>query len=315
MNRTAYFLTIMTTVTLFLFSCQKDPLEEVNNGDWNHERNIINIRFKGQIGDATVIRNENDAGIEFTYNTATSTDYRAIEIDELEISYGAAASVKKGESLNFENADRQATVTVTPVHGEPLNWVITLVPFTESLLGEWNISKLVVFGGTGPEYGGAVVLNMTDKPWCWSSTYGPKAEQNNTLTFELTGITEEGNPYGTVVNNAGTDGLYADFIFHISDSLIDVNNYYRKIPAGTGTWLRDYSAGTVTFTFESGATTTATLRLAGTYDQGWGMTKTVLNHSFEFALEGTDDWNNIYTDYDKFVKRPRKYWVDLNRSK
>src|SRR5512145_2287784 len=186
MNRKIHFLAIATAVTL-LFGCEKNPLSDVESGDWNHERNIIGIRFNGQIGDASILRRENNAQIEFTYNTSASVDFSAIEITGLEISYGASASVIKGQKLNFENANRQSTITVTPVHGEPLNWVITLEPFTETLLGTWNIDKLIVFGGTGPDYGGAAVLKMTDKSWCWSTTTGPAAEEDNTLTFELTG--------------------------------------------------------------------------------------------------------------------------------
>ena len=304
------YLFIITTVALLLFSCKKDPLSEVDSGDWNHERNIIGIRFNGQVGDATIVRNGDTATIQFTYNTAASEDLSAIEIIELEISYGATASVSTGQTLDFE-ADSQAVITVTPVHGEPLDWQITLVPFSESLLGQWYIDKLAVFGGTGPEYGGAAVLYMTQKPWCWDPVTGPSAEEDNILTFELTGVTGEGNPYGTIINDPGEDGLYTDFVYVLGDSSIDLNDKYRKIPKENGTWLRDYSTGTVTFTFDNGSTSVATLRGPGTYDQGWGITKFVGVYSFEFTLEGTDDWDNIFKDYDKFVKNPRKYWVDI----
>jgi len=314
MNR-KYYILLLISAAMLLLSCQKDPLADVNSGDWNHERNIIGITFKGQVGKAIISRDGDQASIEFTYNPSVSDDYSAIEIAKLELSYGATASISTGETLNFENPNQQAVITVTPANGEPLDWVITLVTFSESLLGEWNVSKLIVFGGTGPEYGGAAVIPMTDKPWCWDASTGPATEEDNTFTFTLTDVTDEGNPYGVFVNNAGTDGKYADFVFVNNDPHIDVNGFYRKIPMGEGSWLRDYAAGTVTFTFADNSTTVATLRLAGTYDLGWDKTKTVSDTSFEFALSGTDDWNAIYSDFDKFVKRPRKYWIDLVRSK
>lgn len=314
MKRIIIPLAILTAAIL-LTGCEKDPLTDVESGDWNHERNILGIRFDGQIGKASILRNENDARIEFLYYSSTSPDLSAVEILEMEISFGASASVAKGQSLNFENPDKKATVTITPVNGEPLEWIITLVPFSESLLGTWDIDKLVVFGGTGPDYGGAAVLNMTDKPWCWSATNGPAAEEDNTLTFALEGVTPEGNPYGSFSNNAGNDALFADFMFTSGDSVINLNGFYRKIPDGTGKWMRNYAEGTVIFQFPDNTVTTATLRLAGTYDLGWDKSKTVANHSFEFELSGIDDWDHIYSDYDKFVKRPRKFWIDMSRSK
>ncbi|MFO7368963.1 MAG: hypothetical protein R6X09_01695 [Bacteroidales bacterium] len=314
MKRIIIPLAILTAAIL-LKGCEKDPLTDVESGDWNHERNILGIRFDGQIGKASILRNENEARIEFKYYSSTSPDASAVEILEMEISYGASSSVTKGQSLNFENPDKKATVTITPVNGEPLEWTITLIPFSESLLGTWDIDKLVVFGGTGPDYGGAAVLNMTDKPWCWSATNGPAAEEDNTLTFALEGVTPEGNPYGSFSNNAGNDALFADFMFTSGDSVINLNGFYRKIPDGTGKWMRNYAEGTVIFQFPDNTVTTATLRLAGTYDLGWDKSKTVANHSFEFELSGIDDWDHIYSDYDKFVKRPRKFWIDMSRSK
>lgn len=314
MNRIFYFL-IVTTLSLFISGCEKNPLSDIESEDWNRERNIIGIAFEGQIGTASIIRNDTEAKIEFTYYNSAGGDLSDVKIQSLEISCGAVSSVQKGGTLNFENPGKQASISITPVNGEPLEWTITLIPFSESLLGTWDIDKLVVFGGTGPEYGGAAVLNMTDKPWCWSATNGPATEEDNTLTFALEGVTPEGNPYGSFSNNAGNDALFTDFMFTSGDSVINLNGFYRKIPNGTGKWMRNYAEGTVIFQFPDNTITTATLRTAGTYDLGWDKTKTVADHSLEFSLSGVDDWDHIYSDYDKFVKRPRKFWIDLNKSK
>jgi hypothetical protein len=170
----------------------------------------------------------------------------------------------------------------------------------------------VVYGGTGPEYGGAAVLALTDKPWIWPATGGPAAELDNTLVFEMTGITEDGNTFGTITNNAGPDGLYADFMF-IGTPQTNVNNFYRTIPRGTGQWARNYATNTVTFTFADGSATTGTYVTAGTEALGNNNTRTITNSAFAFTLNGTDDWSAIYSDYDKFVKRPRRYWVDVTK--
>ncbi|HNX65339.1 MAG TPA: hypothetical protein PKH02_00575 [Bacteroidales bacterium] len=312
--KTTKIITIVLAAVLTLSGCQKDPLAEVNEGKWNKERNIIGITFNGQIGDAIISRDGDIATIDFKYNTAAG-ELSAVKLNGIEVSYGASASVSVGQTLNFDNTSSSAIITITSAQGKTLDWVVTLTPFTETLLGTWKISGLIVYGGTGPEYGGAAVIKMTDKSWCWNTTTGPAAEQDNSLTFTLDGFTDDGNSYGKVVNNAGNDGLYADFIFTSSDPDVDVNRFYRKIPTGEGSWLRNYSTGLVTFTFANGTTTSGTFVSAGTETLYGSITKTTVDHSISFTLSGVDDWSNIYKDYDKFVSRPRKFWVDITKVK
>lgn len=303
------------SMSLLMTGCQKDPLDEVNSGTWNKERNVVNISFKGQIGDITSYRKGDSATISFVCNMADITDLSKVEITGLELSVGATASVKKGEVLNFDNDENSAKVTVTAAYGgQSLDWTIKLVPFNEDLVGTWKISGLYVYGGTGAAYGGSSLVEMRSKSWCWNSTTGPAAEIDNTLTFTLTGVTDEGNTYGTIVNNAGTDGLYANFIFINKTPNVDLNSFYRKIPTGTGTWERNYSAGTIKFTFADGTTTTTGDFIAASSETIYGtIAKTVTDHSFKFTLKGADDWTNIYSDYDRFVSNPRYYWIDISK--
>jgi hypothetical protein len=168
-----------------------------------------------------------------------------------------------------------------------------------------------VYGGTGPEWGGGAVMNLTDKD-VWPATGGPEAEFDNTLVFEFTGVTPEGHTYGTVTNSAGDDGMYADYQF-VANPATDVNHFYRKIPTGTTTWLRNYTAKTITFTFPNGTTAVGTVDGPQTIDLGDGHSKVVEEAAFDFILNGTDDWVNIYTDYDKLVKRPRRFWLDVTK--
>ncbi|MBP7462890.1 MAG: hypothetical protein KA793_01060 [Bacteroidales bacterium] len=306
----------LTYVALFLtigmmFSCQKDPMSEINDGDWNKERNIIGITFADQVGTATITRDGNNAEINFTYNTSASADFSAIKIQKLEISYGASSSVNVGDALNFQNDSKSATITITPANGESLIWTVILKPFTETLLGTWSINGLYVYGGTGPSYGGASTAKMSDKPWCWSTTEGPDKEHDNTLTFTMEGITSEGNTYGKIVNAAGADGKYANFIYVAKTPNIDLNKFYRTIPKGEGKWMRNYATGTVSFTFADGTTKTGSFDAPGTYNLGDGKSRTLTTYAFSFTLNGVDDWVNIYTDYDRFVSRPRRYWIDI----
>ncbi len=317
--KTLRYLLLLLATTAVISSCQKDPLELVNEGEWNNERNILTLTFEDQVGSTSISRSTDSAGVAFTYNTAASEDLSALKIASLVVSYGATASVSVGETLNFENEDHTAMITVTSAKGETLDWTIRMEAFTEILIGTWDLSALMVFGGTGPEWGGAAVLKMTDKPWCWDATTGPAAEQDNLITFTFEGIDDDGNTYGTLYNDAGSDGLYADFVFINADPYIDINDMYRKIPMGDGEWLHNQTDGTVTFTFPDKTSFTATLYEKGTYelynDGSTIIKKIVSDHSFSFAMSGADDWDNIYTDYDKFVARPRSYWIDVTKTK
>jgi hypothetical protein len=297
--------------------CQKDPLEDILEGNWNNERNILSIKFENQVGNAEVVRIDNETGtVNLAINVDAIPNLSNIILKEMVLSYGAKATVKEGESINFENADNSSIIKVTSPTGKTRDYKVVVSSFRESLVGTYNIDNLVLFGGTGPEWWGGEVLALTDKPWLWSANDGPATELDNTLVFEMTGITETGNTYGTVTNNPGPDGKYSDFIF-MGNPQTDVNNFYRKIPIDKGTWSRNYTLGTITFTFADGTTSTGTLEGPGKeewyFDNDNYHSKTIVNNAFAFNLNGTDDWDNIYSDYDKFVKKPIRYWIDVTK--
>lgn len=307
------------TIKIFLilavigqFSCVKDPFKEFEEGSWNNERSILGIQFENQVGAAEIVRNsENEGTITLGINAGAVADFSNIKLSSLVLSYDADASAEVGDALNFENASKSATITVTSPTGKTREYTIIVEPFTETILGTYAVTNLVVWGGTGPEYGGGAVLAMTDKPWVWPENGGPAAELDNTISLVLTGFTDDGNSYGTITNNAGDDGAYADFSY-VLDPPTDVNHFYRKIPTGEGQWARNYTTGMVTFTFADGTTTSGQFMNPGTTeDLGYDQSKTVENYAFGFNLNGTDDWDNIYSDYDKFVKRPRRFWIEL----
>lgn len=311
MKKSKYIVLLL--LIIFQVSCVTDPWDEVAEGDWNNERSVLDLKFENQVGQAEIERDDEKSGsITITINVDAVPDLSAIALNSLQLSYGATSTLNVGEPLNFENDNQSASFIVTSPTGKSREYTVKVKSFQETILGTYKITNLVVYGGTGPEYGGGGVIPMMDKPWVWSATDGPGAELDNTLTFELEGITEEGNTYGKIVNNAGPDGLYANFIF-VGDPQTDVNNFYRKIPKGEGTWLRNYATGQVIFTFADGKTSSGTLIGAGTEDLGNGKSKTTTGQALVFNLSGTDDWNKIYSDYDKFVKRPRKFWIDLQK--
>ena len=311
MKNNKYLLLFLATI--FQISCQQNPFEDLEDGGWNNERSVINIRFENQVGKPVVTRIDDQTGtIDVKINVADIPDLSKIKVQGMELSYDASASLQVGDVVNFENESKSSTLTVTSPTGISREYTIRVEEFEETLVGTYDINNLVIYGGTGPEYGGAAVMAHTDKPWVWPEVGGPAAELDNVLTFEMEGFTEEGNTFGKVINDAGEDGLYADFTF-IADPQTDVNHFYRKIPEGESKWTRNYTTGLITFTFPDGRTASGSIEGSGTVDLGDGQSKTIENQAFAFTLNGTDDWDKIYSDYDKFVKKPRRYWIEVTK--
>ena len=313
-----HFFLILITATV-LQSCIKDPLEDIAIGGWNHERTVISIMFENQVGKATIENTDATTGvITLAINVSAIPDLSNVKLNKLEMSYQAKSTLTIDQTMNFQNATKSGIITITSTTGETRDYTIYVTEFTETILGVWDIKALTVYGGTGPGYGGGGVLSLIDKPWCWSTVNSPTTECDNSLTFTLDSISEVGNTYGKVVNNTGVDGKYADFIFSGENpenplKTIDVTKLYRQIPIGTAHWMRDYAKGTVVFTDSIGKITTGTFIAAGTEDLGNSLKMIVSDNAFVFVLSGTDDWINIYKDYDKFVKNPHKYWISVKK--
>lgn len=318
MKSTYFKILSLSSVLICAASCERDMQSEINGGKWNHERQVIDIKFDNQIGNAEIDNFDASTGyIDISINVDVVPDLSEIRIASLQLSYQATASANVGDALDFENADRSASLTVKSVTGETRTYIIHVKEFTETILGKWAVDGLYLYGGTGPEYGGGAVLALADKPWCWNESTGPSAECDNTLTFNLEGVTDDGNTYGTCVNDAGPDGKYFDALYVGNNpetgQNVDVSGFYRQVPEGKSSWLRDYASGTIIFTDAEGKTTTGSFVGAGTEDLGYDHSFTVSDHALAFSLNGTDDWDNIYGDYDKFVKKARKYWITLKK--
>lgn len=305
---------------IILQSCVKDMQNDLNDGGWNHERSLISLKFKNQVGQAEIERVDDITGeVLITLNVDAITDLSKVEVENMQLSYQAKSSVNIGGTVDFSNVDRKATISVTSALGETRDYTIYASEFRETIVGQWSINNLVVYGGTGPEYGGGGVLPLQEKSSCWYDEYAPKVECDNILTFTMDQITNEGNTSGVCVNNAGADGKFANFIFQGSMNKdnpgvdLDLKRFYRQIPEGESRWTRNYSLGTISFTDKDGKVTTGTLENAGTYDLGNGKSVTIPNNAFSYTLNGVDDWNNIYSDFDKFAKKPRKYYIMVTK--
>ncbi len=192
----------------------------------------------------------------------------------------------------------------------------------ETLSGCYKTQKHMHYGGTGPEYGGAELVDPSKKEWMWySNGYGPKAEYDNYFELKYESVNAAGNAVGTCVYYAGVDGKFWNCTVLAEKNKegttdIDLRKFYRLIPMGESRWERNFSDGTVTFTDAKGKKTVAKLMEEGSHFVFTGKNNVqnyleVTNHAFDFKLEGKDNWTEgiIYSDYDKFTQKVRNHYI------
>lgn len=211
----------------------------------------------------------------------------------------------------------------------------------ESLVGAYKIQKFWVYGGTGPEYGGAGWVDLHNKTWWFDETtgHGIKAELDNYIEFTLTEFNAEGTQStGKCVNWAGADGKNWDCWFYNNlnpstgeyrnpDAPLDASNFYRQIPIGESTWVRDYTVepNTVTFTDAEGRKTVLEILepgyqfVPGSNDKNASANTRTFPRTegddltFHASVKGTDNWNKSYTEIDKIFYRPRDFFIDVDK--
>ena len=313
MKRSILFIAMGALV--LLSACTKDPWDQISEGSWNQDRKILNIKFAGQAGLAKVTEVDETTGtIDVQLATNLVADMSSVEVSTLELSYNATSSVQLGGKLDFTGA--APTITVTSATGKSRVYTINMTEFTETILGCYAITSSRVWGGTGPEWGGGALMEPSTKSWCWymDEGHGPNAEYDDYLEFTLDEIRDDGNTTGKCIHYGGVDGKHWNCLFKAAvnkegDTDVDLHKFFRQIPVGESTWVRDYVNNTISFIDANGKTTTGQFLPSGDYTVYEGKVLTVEKNAFGFNLSGVDDWTNIYSDYDKFVKRPRIFFV------
>jgi hypothetical protein len=224
-------------LAIIIVACTENPLKEIEGGSWQKERNIVSLLVEGQIGTAVIDREFDDAKVKIFAKLENIEDISKVEIKGLELSFGASTVSAVGSTLDFTTGT--ANLIVKSGANESLDWQITLLPFKSDLEGVWYIGDVRMYCDM-----------FTWESWGWEkneSIFGYLPELNpeldNTISFTVEGADEKGNPFGVYEHSAGTDGVYGSF----SDAgkSWDFNERFRKIPMGTGTWLRDFERNKV----------------------------------------------------------------------
>lgn len=276
-----------------LVSCQEDPMEEIHSGDWQKNREIVEISFDGQIGSTEITRDGDEGYIEFMFDV-NQAPLSEVPVAGLVSSYGSGTSVQPGETMDFSD-NNTATIVVTPNHGEPMEWTIEVDPFEEPLDGTFavqDVRVLVDVISENPEWGGYT----DDAP---IQDYLPESapEYDNQIEFTFEGLNSEGESYGTFTHNPGPDDAYGEFTN--DDEGVDLNDKYRLLPKGEGTWTRSPSDNTLTFTDSEGNTTEAVLE-----ENGGSM-------NIKFDMEVVTDWDNLWDSMVHISQMTDYFWYEI----
>ena len=240
--------------------------------------------------------------------------FTATPVDGLTISVnGFEQQLAFTENINF------APGTVTSVDFNYLD-----IDFDESLVGAYSIKNLWVYGGTGPQYQSTAFLKMQEKTWCFDEEkgHGITAEMDNYLEFTLVDLIDEGQKTtGKCINWAGADGKNWSCWYNQTQvpwNKADLTHFYRQIPIGESTWVRDYTVtpNTVTFTDANGKQTVLELLAPQTIDpnDGSGRTLTLEDEAFHVSFKSfnlPDNWTHSYDDLGRIYYKPRNYYIEV----
>ena len=247
-----------------LASCKTEPRNTEELIDpWLRERTPVNFRLESQIG-AAVISNDwrNDAVGSITVSIITGgLDLTKVKVEALDFKFPQSefcptASISKGSTLDLSNGS--ASFTVTAFNGETRTYTVTYSQFVDPLEGTYTFTPIGgLLDGSAPQcafiiVGGwddAVVRStVMDKWWHWGEGYMPTDEDDNTLSFRLEKAdAETGATFGSLVNTAGDDGKYANYMYNNS---IDVNSKYRIFPAGKSRWGKPGDGSIVVYDYD-----------------------------------------------------------------
>lgn len=295
--------------------------------------------------------------IEFKVATNAKFDVKVPEGCDW-ITYIPQTKAVEEVALSFEVAanqgeDREATVEV--VSGDvKLSFTVTQKGgFTreETLVGNYLVTFLWVYGGTGPEYGAGGWVDMHNKTWWFDEEtgHGIWAELDNYLEITLDSFNDDfTQSTGKCINWAGKDGKNWDTWFYNNynaskneyrnpDAPKDGSNFYRQIPIGESTWVRDYTVtpNTVTFTDAEGKKTVLEVYDAPyTFVPGYNDSKASGNTrtfprtgvkspisgvnenatlSFHAVLKGEKNWDKNGSELDKLFYMPRDLFIDVKK--
>lgn len=298
---------------------------------WLRERTPASLRLENQIGAAVITddwRHDESGNIRVQLVTGGIADWSKVKVVDIELQYNATASISAGSTLDMssgtgsfvvtaENGETRTYTVSYDAFKEPLEGVYLLDPISGILDGSAPKCSMVVHGG---QEGGVVLCTAMDKSWQWGNGYMPTDEDDNSISIKLERVDEvTGVSYGSIVNEAGPDGKYANYRYQ-NKAEKDVNGKYRMIPTGKSRWTKESGSNVMSIYAWEDADCAAPLWTvevlgAGSYPLYGDKVFTVANQAFHREFDGpfnvkTDDWS----DDRWFVNNVRNTFWTIRKS-
>ncbi|MBQ3245891.1 MAG: hypothetical protein IJB06_04170 [Bacteroidales bacterium] len=264
MKKNLRHLFLAVAAILTASSCEEQPRNTEELIDpWLRERTPVNLRLESQIGAAVITDNwRNDAEGSVVVSLITGgLDMSAVKVVALDFKfpdseYCPVASISAGSTVDL--SDGTADFTVTAYNGETRTYTISYSQFKDPLEGTYSFTPIGgLLDSSAPQsafiiHGGwddaEVRSTVMDKWWHWGDGYMPTDEDDNILSFRLEEAdAETGATFGTLVNEAGPDGKYANYMYQ---NWNDVNGKYRIFPTGKSRWAKPGDGSIVVYAYE-----------------------------------------------------------------
>jgi hypothetical protein len=288
-----YYYIMMMAVTLLAASCANDEDFHLKDIESN-ERSILDVRVPDQVGPAVITRTASETKV--TVYVKPGTNLSAVA-PNIQVSFKAKISPPSGETFNFSSGSK--VYAVTSETGLTREWNVEVLEYDFDMYGIWNLSKVEFFYDVSEEYGSDDWKDTKLLEW---PLPGAADGNDDVLEFILDGVTPEGNLYGTFIHSPGDDGKFPTFNWN-GNTPTNFDYKFKRLPEGTGTWLRNLTDNTITFN-KGEADQSVTLPLQ------WENDKQTLIIPFN---PGPKDivWDNDWGRME--LQCTKNYWITLTK--
>lgn len=232
----------------------------------SNEVSLLELKIQGQLGTAVIERDGDQASATVYIMEDDEYPYSKVPVEGIVVSRYATSSVNSGDVLNFSNPERRAKITVTSESGNTLDWWIYIKPYDAFYVGTWSIIDVKL-------HCNQKIASAGDGEWdtqLSGSEFGDngKAEYDNRIIVTLDEGEVTGNTLtGTITNDAGADGEYANFYVVLSpyseEEPLDMNSRLRHLlPPGTADWELNLTTNEMRITKDN-VTSTMTFGMSG----------------------------------------------------
>lgn len=238
---------ILMLSVMAAFACTKTIDKDLPS----NEMSLLELRIKGQMGVAVIERTHVRASATVYVMAEPGYPYAAVPVESIVVSRFASASVEESGTLNFNNPERKAKITVTSESGKSMDWWVYLKQYDAFYVGTWKVvdCKLCCNQRVAGAGDGAWETQLSGSEF---ASYG-LPEYDNTVTITMDKEMSGNNLVGKIVHDAGNDGLYGNFYGVLApysvEAPLDMNPRLRHLlPPGESDWELDLTTNQMRIT-------------------------------------------------------------------